>query len=287
MLRHPFYIGVWGDDMLTSLQNEQVKYVVNLHKRKFREETGEFLIEGWRFVEEGVERGAHLTKVFFCSERKNESWPQLAEALKNKGVPIVEVDERVLRKMSATENPQGVLAIVKQPQWTWDDFVGMDSPVGKSALPLPLLLILDGVQDPGNCGTILRTALAAGVTQVCLTEGTVDLYNLKVLRSTMGAIFSLKIITHCQPEEILKVCQSQNVPVFVGDAEGTDLYETHFAQPMALVVGNEGNGPSAAFRGPGVKRITIPMSHQVESLNVAMATGIILYEVRRRMTSTT
>ncbi|BAE82059.1 hypothetical protein DSY0270 [Desulfitobacterium hafniense Y51] len=285
MLRHPFYIGVWGDDMLTSLQNEQVKYVVNLHKRKFREENGEFLIEGWRFVEEGLARGAHLTKVFFCSECKNESWPQLAEALKVKGVPVIEVDERVLRKMSDTENPQGILAVVKQSRWTWDDFIEIVNPAGRSAIPM--LLILDGVQDPGNCGTILRTALAAGVTQVCLTEGTVDLYNLKVLRSTMGAIFSLNIATHCQPEEILKVCRSHKIPVFVGDAEGTDLYETHFAQPMALVVGNEGNGPSAAFRGPGVKRITIPMSHQVESLNVAMATGIILYEVRRRMTSTT
>lgn len=257
--------------------------MVNLHKRKFREESGEFLIEGWRFVEEGIERGAHLTKVFFCSERKNESWPQLAEALKDKGVPIIEVEERVLRKMSDTENPQGILAVAKQPKWTWDDLSGADSPAGK----MSMLLILDGVQDPGNCGTILRTALAAGVTQVCLTEGTVDLYNLKVLRSTMGAIFSLKILTHCQPEEILKVCQNQKMPIFVGDIAGADLYETHFTQPMALVVGNEGNGPSAAFRGSWVKRITIPMSHQVESLNVAMATGIILYEVRRRMTSTT
>lgn len=274
-----------GEKMLTSLQNEQVKYVVNLHKRKFREETGEFLIEGWRFVEEGLARGAHLTRVFLCSGQKNEAWPQLAAALKNKGVPIIEVDERVLRKMSDTENPQGILAVVKQPNWTWDDVIGVDSPAGKSAVSM--LMILDGVQDPGNCGTILRTALAAGVTQVCLTEGTVDLYNLKVLRSTMGAIFSLKILTHCQPEEILKACQRHKMPIFVGDIEGTDLYRTHFTQPMALVVGNEGSGPSDAFRGSGVKRITIPMSHQVESLNVAMATGIILYEVRRRMALTT
>ncbi|SHN87687.1 TrmH family RNA methyltransferase [Desulfitobacterium chlororespirans] len=268
--------------MLTSLQNEQVKYVVNLHKRKFREENGEFLIEGWRFVEEGLARGAHLTKVFFCAEHKNAAWPQLAAALQDKEVPIIEVDGRVLRKMSDTENPQGILAVVKQPKWTWDDFITV-----RDRQDLSLLLILDGVQDPGNCGTILRTALAAGVTHVCLTEGTVDLYNLKVLRSTMGAIFSLKILTHCRPEEILKVCQNQKRPIFVGDIEGTDLYETHFAQPMALVVGNEGNGPSAAFRGPGMKRITIPMSHQVESLNVAMATGIILYELRRRITLTT
>lgn len=264
---------MWGDNVLTSLQNDQVKYVVNLHKRKFREETGEFLIEGWRFVEEGVHRGAHLAKVFVYPERQNEIWPRLAEELKEKGIPVIEVDERVLRKMSDTENPQGILAIVKQPKWSWQDFRNIGGSV---------FLILDGVQDPGNCGTILRTALAAGITQVWLTEGTVDLYNLKVLRSTMGAIFSLKILTHCLPEEILNFCQEQNISVLTGDIEGSDLYETDMPQQLALVVGNEGNGPSAAFRGPQVTRITIPMSHKVESLNVAMATGIILYEIRRR-----
>lgn len=277
--------------MLTSLQNEQVKYVVNLHKRKFREEMGEFLIEGWRFVEEAVNRDALLTKVFVCSERKNELWPRLAEVLQEKGVPVIEVDERVMRKMCDTENPQGILAIIKQPRWTWDDLTGLRGsnasdgqydPNNEKSTPLPVILILDGVQDPGNCGTILRTALAAGVTQVCLTEGTVDLYNLKVLRSTMGAIFSMKIVTGCQPSEILAFCQKQQIPVLTGDIQGTELYEADLHLPLALVVGNEGNGPSAIFRGPEVTRVTIPMSHGVESLNVAMATGIILYEMRRR-----
>ncbi|MGI1660274.1 MAG: TrmH family RNA methyltransferase [Desulfitobacterium sp.] len=271
--------------MLTSLQNEQVKYVVNLHKRKFREETGEFLIEGWRFVEEGVLRGANFTKVFVCPERDNDVWPQLEKALKEKDVPITEVEERVLRKMSDTENPQGILAIVRQEKWSWKDFrIAQASKNLQDQDPqdLPILLILDGVQDPGNCGTILRTALAAGVTQVCLTEGTVDLYNLKALRSTMGTIFSLKILTHCQPEEILSFCQEHKITVYTGDIQGADLYEADVSMPLALVVGNEGNGPSETFRGSGVNRITIPMSHGVESLNVAMATGIILYELRRK-----
>ncbi|AGA67736.1 rRNA methylase [Desulfitobacterium dichloroeliminans LMG P-21439] len=272
--------------MLTSLQNEQVKYVVNLHKRKFREETGEFLIEGWRFVEEGVRRGADITKVFVCPERCNEVWPHLEQVLKENEVPVIEVEERVLRKMSDTENPQGILAIVKQTMWSWNDFeraqASQNLQDSQDPQGLPILLILDGVQDPGNCGTILRTALAAGVTQVCLTEGTVDLYNLKALRSTMGTIFSMKILTHCQPEAILSFCQEHKITVYTGDIQGKDIYETELSMPLALVVGNEGNGPSEAFRGSGVNRITIPMSHGVESLNVAMATGIILYEVRRK-----
>lgn len=263
----------WGDFLLTSLQNEQVKYVVNLHKRKFREETGEFLVEGWRFVEEAVRRGAEITRVFVCPERQTEGWPSLAEALAKRKVPVTMVEEKVLRKMCDTENPQGILAVVTQPKWTWTD------------LRIPseqVLLILDGIQDPGNCGTILRTALAAGISQVCLTEGTVDLYNLKVLRSTMGAIFSLKILSHCQPKEIVDFCTEQGLQIFAGDVDGENLYQTDLPLPMALVVGNEGNGPSPIFRGAGVRRITIPMDHEVESLNVAMATGIILYEIVRR-----
>ena len=259
--------------MLTSLQNDQVKYVVNLHKRKFREETGEFLIEGWRFVEEGIRRGAKITKVYVCPERQTEIWSGLAETLVQKKVPIIEVDEKVLRKMSDTENPQGVLAIVSQPRWTWKDLKVHSNQI---------LLVLDGVQDPGNCGTILRTALAAGIHQICLTEGTVDLYNLKVLRSTMGAIFSLKMIPNCQPEEIITFCKKNGVQVVTGDIDGENLYQAKLPLPLALVVGNEGNGPSAPFRSSKVSRVTIPMNKEVESLNVAMATGIILYEIVRR-----
>ncbi|NMA69695.1 MAG: RNA methyltransferase [Desulfitobacterium sp.] len=262
--------------MLTSLQNEQVKYVVNLHKRKFREKTGEYLIEGWRFVEEALRRGGEITKVFLCpsrliQEEENQTWANLIEELKENGIPVNEVNEKVLRKISDTESPQGILAIVKQPRWTWKDIE-----------ETPLLLILDGIQDPGNCGTILRTALAAGVTQVCMTKGTVDLFNTKVLRSTMGAIFSLKILTNCHPEDILSYCRENKISIVTGDIDGRNLYEGELPLPLALVVGNEGNGPSEFFRGEEVQKITIPMDNEVESLNVAMATGIILYEICRQ-----
>lgn len=259
--------------LLTSLQNEQVKYVANLHKRKFREETGEFLVEGWRFVEEAIRREARVTKVFVCPERQTEVWLSLVEALEKREIPVTRVSELVLRKMSDTENPQGILAIVTQPEWTWKD---VQIPADQ------VLLVLDGIQDPGNCGTILRTALAAGIQQVCLTEGTVDIYNPKVLRSTMGAIFSLKILANCEPEEILAYCAEHKLQVVTGDIDGKNLYHTELPLPLALVVGNEGNGPSSIFRGSEVNRITIPMDHGVESLNVAMATGIILYELVRR-----
>ena len=260
--------------MIESLQNEQVKYVVSLHRRKAREEANLFVIEGWRFVEEGVLRNAPIKKVYVCLEREPLEWRPLLNKLRERGIPFEEVDERVLRKMSATEEPQGILAVVRQKNYSWSDL---------HINPETVMLIVDGVQDPGNLGTILRTALASGVQYVCLTQGTVDLYNPKVLRSTMGAIFSLVLIPGRQPEEILEFCRKQRLSVFMGDIEGVPVYQTKLsAGPLALVVGNEGKGPSQAFREADIQRITIPMAQEVESLNVAMATGILLYEIVRQ-----
>lgn len=269
---HPFcLIGVI--EMLTSLQNEHVKHVVALHKRKTRKDYGEFLIEGWRFIEEAIRREAEIRQIYVCPEKEKGYWSSLYSVLRERKIPILEVDERVLRKMSETEEPQGILAVVGLKSLSWKD-LEVDSKT--------VLLIVDGIQDPGNLGTILRTALAAGVQQVCLTTGTVDLYNPKVLRSTMGTVFSLQVLTDCSPEQVIEFAQSKGLKVLTGDIEGEPFYETQFDLPLALVVGNEGNGPSEVFRSPELTRVTLPMSHEVESLNVAIATGIILYEIARR-----
>lgn len=260
--------------MIESLQNEQVKYVVSLHRHKAREEAQLFVIEGWRFVAEAVRRNAPLKKVFVCQERETPEWQFLQKKLIERNIPFEEVDRRVLRKMSATEEPQGILAVVRQTTYTWAD-LHLD---GNS-----VLLIIDGLQDPGNLGTILRTALASGVRYVCSTPGTVDLYNPKVLRSTMGAVFSLVLLPGRQPEEILGFCRDRGVRVLMGDIQGSSVYQTKLAEgPLALVVGNEGNGPSPSFRSDDVQCVTIPMSQDVESLNVGIATGILLYEIVRQ-----
>ena len=126
-----------------------------------------------------------LRRFLFAKNVRRLEWQTLHKRLCERSIPFEEVDERVLRKMSATEEPQGILAVVRQTNYTWADLqIDQNS----------VLLILDGIQDPGNLGTILRTALASGVRYVCLTPGTVDLYNPKVLRSTMGAIFSLVLL---------------------------------------------------------------------------------------------
>ena len=260
--------------MIESLQNEQVKYVVSLQRHKAREEAQLFVVEGWRFVEEAVLRNAPIKKVFVCPEREPLKWQILQKSLDERGIPFEEVDKRVLRKMSATEEPQGILAVVRQTTYTWADLQLDQNSV---------LLIIDGIQDPGNLGTILRTALASGVRYVCMTPGTVDLYNPKVLRSTMGAIFSLVLLPGLRSEDILGFCRDRGLSVLMGDIQGTSVYHTNLADgPLALVVGNEGNGPSPSFRSADVQYVTIPMAQDVESLNVAIATGILLYEIVRQ-----
>lgn len=260
--------------MIDSLQNEQVKQVASLQRHKAREEAQLFVVEGWRFVEEAVRRNAPITKVFVCQERENSAWEYLHNKLCERKIPFEEVNKRVLRKMSATEEPQGILAVVRQTTYTWEDLQ-----IDRNSV----LLILDGIQDPGNLGTILRTALASGVSCVCLTPGTVDLYNPKVLRSTMGAIFSLVLLPGQQPDDILFFCQERGLRVFMGDIKGSSVYEAKLAEgPLALVVGNEGNGPSLSFRSAKTQCVTIPMAHDVESLNVGIATGILLYEIVRQ-----
>ncbi|KJR45772.1 rRNA methylase [Desulfosporosinus sp. I2] len=260
--------------MIESLQNEQVKYVASLQRRKVREEAQLFVVEGWRFVEEAVLRDALITKVYVCLEREPSEWQSLLNRLRERNIPFEEVDERVLRKMSATEEPQGILAIVRQTNHSWSE-IAIDRQT--------VLLIIDGIQDPGNLGTILRTALAAGVHYICMTPGTVDVYNPKVLRSTMGALFSLVLLPSRQPKEILDFCDAQGLSVLLGDIEGESIYHTSLTEgPLALVVGNEGKGPSLSFKIKDVQRVTIPMAQNVESLNVAMATGILLYEIMRQ-----
>ncbi|HEY8875813.1 MAG TPA: RNA methyltransferase [Desulfosporosinus sp.] len=263
--------------MIESLRNEQVKYVVSLQRHKAREEAQSFVVEGWRFVEEAVRRNAPITKVFVCRERETPEWKVLHQTLCERSIPFEEVNQRVLRKMSATEEPQGILAVVRQTTYTWADLQ-----IDRNSV----LLILDGIQDPGNLGTILRTALASGVRYVCLTPGTVDLYNPKVLRSTMGAIFSLVLLPGQLPEDVLGFCQERGLRLFMGDIQGSSVYHTQLGDgPVALIVGNEGKGPSLSFRSAEVQCVTIPMVHDVESLNVAIATGILLYEIVRQRDS--
>lgn len=264
-----------------------MKHVVALQHNKGRQEYGEFLVEGKRFVQEAFLRDAAIARIYYCLEKMNEKYDRdelmsklsvasLVAQARGRNIPTEEVSETVIRKMSATREPQGIIAIVQKHDYDWSDIILKRK---------DLLLVLDRIQDPGNLGTILRTALAAGVKNIILTKGTVDIYNPKVLRSSMGAVFSLITLSDKAPEEITNFCRANNLAITVSTMEGSSIYEEEINEKnlLALVMGNEAFGPSEIFLSSADKKISIPMFNKVESLNVAIASGIFLFELRRQL----
>lgn len=244
----------------------------DLHRRRGRERTGLFLAEGVRTVEELLSsdlvlRGVLVAPALAATERGAELGRILTADAARCGVELAEVSDTELASAAGTDSPQGVIAIALQPERT---FV--------QVLPSAQfrIVVLDGVQDPGNVGTILRTAEAFGVTATIALGGTVDLWNPKVVRSAMGALFR-QYAFPSSVEELLAFCRANDVAVWSTATDGERLEAGSGApERLAIVVGNEGNGVSAAMTHAADRTVAIPI-HGVESLNVAVATGILLY----------
>lgn len=195
----------------------------------------------------------------------------LRQMLVDKGIEVAAVSEHEFRSAAETESPQGVLAIAEIPDRKLHDFSGRDS---------LRLLVLDAVQDPGNVGTILRTAAALGADATIALPGTVDLWNAKVVRSSMGANFHHHCL-HLQLAELEAFLKSGGIPFWGADAAGSPVGETDAPARLALAVGNEGAGLSSSVREQVTQLVSLPISASVESLNVAVATGILLYQLSK------
>ncbi|MFN2244809.1 MAG: TrmH family RNA methyltransferase [Anaerolineae bacterium] len=251
--------------MITSAQNERVKYVRSLARRRVRQREGRFVVEGTRLLDELVGAGIEPALVF-CTAAWAESpagqrlLPQI-----HTGEGIWPVTDAVMAACADTQTPQGVLAVVP--------FLSLSPRPG-------LLLILDAIRDPGNLGTILRSAESAGVGQVLLAPGTVDLYNPKVVRGAMGAHFRLPAFSHDWPE-IAR--QAGGRAVWLADAAGETAYDAvDWTRPSALLVGAEASGAGEEAAQMATSRVSIPMIGGAESLNAAMATTVILFEAARQ-----
>jgi TrmH family RNA methyltransferase len=244
----------------------------DLRRRKARERHALFVAEGIRAVEEllrsevGV-RGALMTKTLLATPRGSA----VAAQLEHRSIATEEVGEPEFDSAAETESPQGILAIGVVPDATLGGL-----PVAESLR----LLILDAVQDPGNVGTILRTAAALGVTATIALPGTVDLWNAKVVRSAMGAHFHHSCLTGTW-DEVDSFRKEYGVEIWAADAAGQSIEQLEAPARLALVVGNEGAGLSSNSRTRADRLVALPISAAVESLNVAVATGILLYELRR------
>ncbi|MGI8509273.1 MAG: TrmH family RNA methyltransferase [Gemmatimonadaceae bacterium] len=253
----------------------------DLHRRRGRERTGLFLAEGVRTVEEllsssiGI-RGVLVAPALAVTERGAELGQRLMAAALSGGMELVQVTDSELASAADTDSPQGVVAIAAQPERSFDAVVDLIVAGGRMRI-----VTLDGVQDPGNVGTILRTAEAFGVSATVALGGTADLWNPKVIRSAMGALFRQHALA-ASTDDFLAFCRANEVAIWTTGADGEPLALGAGApERLAIVVGNEGNGVSAALRAAANRTVAIPITG-VESLNVAVATGILLYTLSRK-----
>lgn len=256
--------------MITSAANEKVKHIAALtQKAKLRQEEGIFLIEGSRIFEEAP---VSLIKEVYVSESflKNQDG-KVKEKLQE--TDFEEVSDRIFQKLSDTKTPQGILAILRQQKYERKDLLKN----------MPLLLLLEDIQDPGNMGTIFRTAEGAGVTGIIMSRGCVDLYNPKTVRSTMGSIFRMPFYVTKDLIREIRSLRKEGVRVFAAHLDGDRNYEEEdYRTGTAFLVGNEGNGLKKETVKEADIRIRIPMQGKLESLNAAVSAALLSYEAARQ-----
>ena len=255
--------------MITSVRNPKVQEIRTLQNRaKERREAGAFVVEGVRLAEEALQSGWGIHQALY-TKGLSERGLQLVETLIKRDIPGEEISESVMKAASDTKSPQGILLSVELRQ-----------------LPLPdhldLVLILDGLGDPGNLGTLLRSAAAAGVDAVLLGPGCADAFAPKVLRSGMGAHFHLPI-RNLNWVEIAKVCQSRGLHLFLAEAgQGLVFDQADLTRPLAFIIGGEAHGVGQAAKDLHAVPIQIPMPGKMESLNAATAGSLLLFETLRQ-----
>ena len=256
--------------------------LLDLQRRKARGRRGLALVEGVRLVEEALAAGLKLRGALISPDlERTARGTALRAELKRQAITIEEVSARALEKLADTETPQGIVAVVEPRKWTADE------------LPLTgggVALVIDGVQDPGNVGTLIRTAHALGAAGTIVLRGTADIVSPKALRAAMGATFRHPVVA-LDDTGFIAWARKHGVTLWASAADGTPL---HRALPdtgkgkdggreaaIAVIVGNEGAGVRPQLNAVSTKRVAIPLSQGSESLNVAVAAGILLYEVLR------
>lgn len=264
-----------SDLVISSRQNNIVKYVRGLREKRNRDKEGCFIVEGVRSVHEAVLAGVTIRKLVLTE--RGQKHPLTNEIITNLSseVQIVRVTDEVMEFMSETESPQGIIALVSTPQITLKDLEVTQS---------SSFVVIDGVQDPGNVGTIIRSADAFGIGAVILTKGCADIFNSKTLRSTMGSVFHLPVLQDVTQQDLISFLKENSFFIAATTLEETSRFlpDVEFLWPLALVFGNEGKGVSPEISGSADVLVKVPMLGSAESLNVAVTSGIVLYEASRR-----
>ncbi len=259
--------------MISSISNQQVKEITKLQKQpKYRKASSLFIAEGFKMLKEAAENGC-LVKTYiseFVLEKKHESLEWLC-----KEFPYETVSDQVFRQLSGTVTTQGILGIVKQPSYSITDILDDKKHIW---------LLLDDIRDPGNLGTIMRTAEGAGMSAVIMGKGTADLFNPKTVRSTMGAIFRMPFVYVDDITEIIKQIKDNGYSVYGTAMKGSITYDmADYTKGAGIVIGNEANGIQDSVLECITGSINIPMDGKLESLNAAVAAAVVMYEAARQV----
>lgn len=258
--------------VITSKDNEAIKNIKKLKEKKYRDQSNQFIVEGIKLVQEAIQEKIKINKIIICEDCANDGTIEKNLMYEIAKYDCIYVTQNVFSTISDVTNPQGILAVIEKKS-TNEENIKYNK---------DLIVVLDGIQDPGNLGTILRTVDSVNLSQIIISNKTADPYNPKVVRSTMGAIYRVNIIQSNDIIKTLKNMKKNKFKVVVTSLDTNDsIYNIDYNKKV-IVIGNEANGVSKEILELADNKVKIPMLGKTESLNAAVATGIVLYEYVRQ-----
>lgn len=256
---------------ITSKDNELIKHIRKLKDKKYRDESNEYVVEGVKLVEEAVKENAKIKQIIVCEDTTRTYEIPTHIMLEIARYECISVSDKIFNIITQVTNPQGIMAIIEKN--------AQDAQIDYSQ---DIIVVLDDVQDPGNLGTILRTVDSIGLNQIIVSKGTADAFNSKVVRSTMGAIFRIKIIEVENLAQAIKEMRKHHFKLMVTSLQTKNsIYDIDFYKKI-IVIGNEANGVSKEIQDMADEKAKIPMLGRTESLNASVAAGVVMYEYVRQ-----
>ena len=259
---------------ITSKDNELIKHIKKLKDKKYRDESNEYVVEGVKLVEEAVKENAKIKQIIVCEDTTRTYEIPTHIMLEIAKYECISVSDKIFNIITQVTNPQGIMAIIEK-----------NAQNAKIDYTQDIIVVLDDVQDPGNLGTILRTVDSIGLNQIIVSKGTADAFNSKVVRSTMGAIFRIKIIEVENLAQAIKEMRKHHFKLMVTSLQTKNsIYDIDFNKKI-IVIGNEANGVSKEIQDMADEKAKIPMLGRTESLNASVAAGVVMYEYVRQKLS--
>ena len=259
---------------ITSKDNELIKHIRKLKDKKYRDESNEYVVEGVKLVEEAVKENAKIKQIIVCEDTTRTYEIPTHIMLEIAKYECISVSDKIFNIITQVTNPQGIMAIIEK-----------NAQNAKIDYTQDIIVVLDDVQDQGNLGTILRTVDSIGLNQIIVSKGTADAFNSKVVRSTMGAIFRIKIIEVENLAQAIKEMRKHHFKLMVTSLQTKNsIYDIDFYKKI-IVIGNEANGVSKEIQDMADEKAKIPMLGRTESLNASVAAGVVMYEYVRQKLS--